>query len=78
MDSHKKAEKKSFQAFTKRRSSHDITLYCHGTLNSELGIFTCKQTEQKVLAYTSNCQKEFACYFRRQKWTMNNILHFVV
>ena len=57
-----------------------MTLLCVDTahLNSKLGIFTSKQTEQKVHAYTSNCQEDFACCFRRQKWTMDNILHFVV
>ena len=49
-----------------------------GTLNLELGIFTVKQTEQKVHVHTSNCQKDFACHLRRHKWTMGNILHFVV
>ena len=62
MDSYTKAEKKSFQAFTWHGSSHDIT-FCHqGTLISELGIFTSKQTELKVQVHTSNCQKDFACH----------------
>ena len=57
MDSYKKAEKKSFQAFSELGSSHDITLCQQGTLNSKLRIFTSKQTELKVQLHASNCQK---------------------
>ena len=69
MDSYKKEEKKRFEAFTKLGSSNDFTLCEHGTLNSKLGILTSKQTEQKVHAHTSNCQKDVACRFTRHEWT---------
>ena len=76
MDSHKKQRRKVFKLLPNLGVPMTFVLTGHTKLRTQN--FTSKSTEQKVHAHMSNCQKDFACCFRQHKWTMGNILHFVV